>query len=1162
MADTPKDETGKKVRTTSFFGQYHPGGAKNPDVRTQPKPSPSTSTSAAASTSSTPRKQQSRAEVSPPPRINGGHFTPRVPSKFAGAGSAKVKASGPSTASAPSGTSSTSPASPTSSTSPTTNAPSPGNMTVAAMAKETLELTSRLSRLAPDMASRSEKVEKEFEVLGRELKAALKEPDALRKELEAEKVESAAARVDAETARNEAKAAQTDLETSQAETSAARAETKLLKGEIDGVKANFEAARIEAESAQKDLKTSKAETTAVWAEFRSLQDEIFGVKTDAEAARINAESARKETDGLREELTAARAETHTAKLETATARNDGAVFRKQVRDAQKETDGMRAEVEAQRLKAETTAKEAEAQRQKTEIATNKAQIEQLRADTATKKVESERSKAETAVKEADALQLENNSLREAKEAAVANAETLRAENELLQEESAAAAADANTAREEAESRRKAVDLALENAGTLRTKLDDLQGRIKLCEEEKVTALAENTKLRQEVEDAQKQATTSLNDTGNARSDAKLAREEKEAALAEVAAMKLEIEGLRKDASVARDASQPAEEDENSLKAKLRDLEKQLGEKETARKKMKEGCIQRDARIKLHKEQLEEKEGLISGLTEKLATEGQKSRDLTEQLSRQEEAIQSLEDKSTQCESMAQNAAQTPTAAPELHTGKIVASPLKYTDPENRATIKATGPQVAPPDPRLSTSRTIPALPQWTIEEHDVMYYSSNKIRKMVNMLPPSKEKMEHLRPHQWALSAVSNRPKKPRDWWTKNNEIDSDEMVVFGEDEAPPEDAMCEVTQSQAMESIETTDDGAYARTPVHQQLNHSETRRIRETDSYRPSPQSPATQHSNKIQQYAPTHHRHDSITSFQAPRAPQAPQFPSKRRPVCVQCWQNDIWCTVANPDKPSCDSCTSRGVKCVFKRCGFGDSCKIDVHGCVYFHNKDYAEMFHPQNMEDGDLGQRGGTKYKRRAVSADRRGRKRARSPSPLIDALDIQEPTWADGWIRKSVCRYCWETSSFCEDIVNGACKPCRLADVQCERVRCFKGMSCQARNCPELHPGQVQQFGPQQRTIDGFFKSDDRTRKRYFEPRRDMRAIRADDEFREARKRLLQGGTTEDARPLGPLGEAAARAARIGSPDRGRTQVAQGAKDPRTRPERSLSSRALRRAQM
>ncbi|KJY01452.1 hypothetical protein TI39_contig290g00013 [Zymoseptoria brevis] len=1138
MANTPKDETGKKVRKESFFSQYHPGGAMNPDVPMQPNPSPSTS--APASTVS---------KISPPPRINGGHFTPRVPSKFVGAGTAKAKAS------VPSSTPSTFPASPTSSTSPTTNAPSPSNMTVAAMAKETLELTSRLSRLAPDMASRSEKVEKEFEVLGRELKAALKEPDALRKELEAEKVESAAARVDAETARNDAKAAQTDMETSQAETSAARAETKLLKGEIDGVKADAEAARVEAESAQKDLKTSKAETTAVWAELRSLQDEIVGVKTDAEAARIDAESARKEPEGLREELTAARAETHAAKLETATARNDGAAFRKQVRDAQKEADGLRAEVEAQRLKAETTAKEAEAQRQKADIATNKAQIEQLRADTATKKAESEQSKAETAVKEADTLQLENNLLREEKEAAVADAETLRSENTVLQNEKAAAVSDANTAREEPESRRKAVNLALENAGTLRTKLDDLQGRLQLVAEEKETALAENTRLRQEVEDAQKQATTALNDTSIARSDAKLAREEKETALAEVDAVKLENEGLRKDGNIAQDASKPAGEDDTSLKTKLKDLEKQLEEKETARKKLKEGLRQRDALIKTRKEQLEEKEKLISGLTEKFEMAERKSKSLEEQLSRHGDSLQCSEDKSTQV------------AEPKLDTGTIVASPLKYTDPENRATHTATGLQVAPPDPRLSTSRTIPALPQWTIEEHDVMYYSSDKIRQMVNMLPPSKEKMEHLRPHQWTLSAVSNRPKKPRDWWTKNNEIDSDEMVVFGEDEAPPEDAMCEVTQSQAMESIEHLDDGA-SQGGLGQGVGRVEARRTRETDSYRPSPQSPATRHFDKARPDDATHLRHDSITSYQAPPAPQALQAPraaqaaSQRRPVCVHCWQNELWCTVANPDKPSCNNCASRGVECVFKRCRFGDSCKMDVYGCVYFHNKDYAEMFHPQKMEDGDIGQRGGPRYKRRAVSADRRGRKRARSPSPLIDALDIQEPTWADGWIRKSVCRYCWETSSFCKDIVNGACKPCRLADVQCERVRCFKGMSCQVRNCPELHPGQVQQFGPQQRTIDGFLKSDERTRKRYFETRRDMRAIRADDEFREARKRLLQGGTTEDACPLGPLGEAAARAARIGSPGRGRNQVVQGANDPRTRPERSLSSRALRRAQM
>jgi hypothetical protein len=94
---------------------------------------------------------------------------------------------------------------------------------------------------------------------------------------------------------------------------------------------------------------------------------------------------------------------------------------------------------------------------------------------------------------------------------------------------------------------------------------------------------------------------------------------------------------------------------------------------------------------------------------------------------------------------------------------------------------------------------------------------------------------------------------------------------------------------------------------------------------------------------------------------------------------------------------------------------------------------------------------------------------------------------------------------------------------------------------------------------DGRMKtSDDRARRRFYSPRRDIRPIPVDGEFREARLRLARREAGADDADI----RIATATAHVDCVALGGGRDSGSAVDPRIRPERSLSSRAKRRREM
>lgn len=174
--------------------------------------------------------------------------------------------------------------------------------------------------------------------------------------------------------------------------------------------------------------------------------------------------------------------------------------------------------------------------------------------------------------------------------------------------------------------------------------------------------------------------------------------------------------------------------------------------------------------------------------------------------------------------------------------------------------------------------------------------------------------------------------------------------------------------------------------------------------------------------------------------------------RKPVCTHCWDKRQWCDSLS----LCGNCKASGARCTYMQCRSGAVCRAPR--CVYIHTNQWSDQDPNWQVEEGSL------RYKypldprqrmaRRSLedkldsrdwrAGGRIANKRPRSPSEP-DALE-------DGFIRKSVCTRCYDSSTLCD--FNGRCNPCRDAGMKCVRIHCKQGLACRARKCPCVHPGQ------------------------------------------------------------------------------------------------------------
>jgi hypothetical protein len=189
----------------------------------------------------------------------------------------------------------------------------------------------------------------------------------------------------------------------------------------------------------------------------------------------------------------------------------------------------------------------------------------------------------------------------------------------------------------------------------------------------------------------------------------------------------------------------------------------------------------------------------------------------------------------------------------------------------------------------------------------------------------------------------------------------------------------------------------------------------------------------------------------------AQNAPVCRTSRKPVCTHCRDDNLWCD----SQALCRHCSQTGDRCVYKLCRAGANCAVSR--CVYIHPDQWNEQDPTWLVESGSLRPKLPDPRKRsyrpggfpenlidtRQRDAQGGGvRKRVRSPPGRDGYGDALE----DGFIRKSICVHCFHTSSYCD--FNGRCMTCKGLNVKCVRIHCKHGLSCRARKCPCVHPGQ------------------------------------------------------------------------------------------------------------
>jgi hypothetical protein len=765
-----------------------------------------------------------------------------------------------------------------------------------------------------------------------------------------------------------------------------------------------------------------------------------------------------------------------------------------LKEQQKETEAERKEKKAAQAETAIERENAAVFRKQVRAAQKEVGIERGKVEAAKKEAGVERNRAAIACLEA--------------EAARKDVDTSRAE--LAKD--VAARKDTSAAFEKICAGKDAAVAALKEAVITK----DLALKEARDGREKTAAALNNvTALRQELANARDKATQALQDVASARNEATEARIKASQALKESVSAQKEASDARDQASKAISETEAAQREmgnvQNATEAACRKAE---SAKHGATSALEDNASLRtrlsDIEAKSRKD-LQQRDQTIQDISKQLETS---ERAWKGTLRRRDQTIKDMQqrvdqmgnrqvDKGTQCEQI---------DPPDIDALPIWKPSSIIVSPHSGATVKSS---VEPSYLKLQS--TFQDKPMWDVLESEPNHINA-EVRSLIDSMRPSQDVLEHVRPHDWILSTVDKYTcvRDAEDTLEDGTVIDP---MAGCHEEVPSPQAMCDV--SDAIQSIEWG------------------------SPSSRSRPRTQRSEHTNQDD----FEMRRDSITSHQAS---------SSRHPVCVHCWQNGHWCFLSDSDDLRCRPCSQGGFKCVFKWCNRGDQCQSNR--CVYFHNKDLKRMFKPEIVEDGDMGRRGGG-YAQHGTHESHRGRKRRRTQSPpiFVDTAVIAEPVWDDGWRRKCICVHCWETSSYCHAHVSGTCLGCRDAGVECVRVRCGKGLACRAKKCPELHPGQVAELGKEGRMKDGRMKtSDDRARRRFYSPRRDIRPIPVDGEFREARLRLARGEAGADDADI----RIATATAHVDCAALGGGRDLGSAVDPRIRPERSLSSRAKRRREM
>lgn len=150
------------------------------------------------------------------------------------------------------------------------------------------------------------------------------------------------------------------------------------------------------------------------------------------------------------------------------------------------------------------------------------------------------------------------------------------------------------------------------------------------------------------------------------------------------------------------------------------------------------------------------------------------------------------------------------------------------------------------------------------------------------------------------------------------------------------------------------------------------------------------------------------------------------NRQIPICTRCWRRNHWCDSTK----RCQPCQKAGVRCVYKACAWGISCRMKV--CNYMHPNQYDADEPNWSVEPADIGI----------------------MRSKLENGAPLPRPPGQTNEFahRKSVCKHCSTTGALCDS--DDKCEKCCKEGVECVRVLCEKGKDCKNLQCRAAHPGQ------------------------------------------------------------------------------------------------------------